>query len=98
VNLFCVGRVSAQQKPLIYREANITANVAPPSHNEDIANRKEDNYSAEVLIPPPPQYVQEIYKYNDIVISLNKARKRVINPLKTGINALVGISERTFTR
>jgi len=68
VNLFCVGRVSAQQKLLIYREANITANVAPPSHNEDIANRKEDNYSAEVLIRPPPQYVQEIYKYNDIVV------------------------------
>ena len=31
-------------------------------------------------------------------ISPDKARKRVINPLKTGIYALVGISERTFTR
>jgi len=32
------------------------------------------------------------------VISPEKARKRVIYPLKTGIYALVRISERTFTR
>jgi len=31
-------------------------------------------------------------------ISPDKARKGVIYPLKTGIYALVGISERTFTR
>ena len=31
-------------------------------------------------------------------ISLDKARKGVIYPLKTGIYALDGISERTFTR
>ena len=31
-------------------------------------------------------------------ISPDKARKRVIYPLKTGIYALVRISERTFTR
>jgi len=33
-----------------------------------------------------------------IPISPEKARKGVIYPLKTGIYALVGISERTFTR
>jgi len=33
-----------------------------------------------------------------IGISPDKARKGVIYPLKTGIYALVGISERTFTR
>ena len=33
-----------------------------------------------------------------MVISPDKARKGVIYPLKTGIYALVGISERTFTR
>jgi len=32
------------------------------------------------------------------LISPDKARKGVIYPLKTGIYALVGISERTFTR
>jgi len=32
------------------------------------------------------------------IISPDKARKGVIYPLKTGIYALVGISERTFTR
>jgi len=32
------------------------------------------------------------------VISPDKARKGVIYPLKTGIYALVGISERTSTR
>jgi len=31
-------------------------------------------------------------------ISPDKARKGVIYPLKTGIYALVGISERTFAR
>jgi len=31
-------------------------------------------------------------------ISPDKARKGVIYPLKTGIYALVGISERTYTR
>jgi len=34
----------------------------------------------------------------DVVISPDKARKGVIYPLKTGIYALVGITERTFTR
>ena len=33
-----------------------------------------------------------------VLISPDKARKGVIYPLKTGIYALVGISERTFTR
>ena len=33
-----------------------------------------------------------------MVISPDKARKGVIYPLKTGIYAPVGISERTFTR
>ena len=33
-----------------------------------------------------------------VYISPDKARKGVIYPLKTGIYALVGISERTFTR
>jgi len=32
------------------------------------------------------------------IISPDKARKGVIYPLKTGIYAQVGISERTFTR
>jgi len=36
--------------------------------------------------------------YTYIYISPDKARKGVIYPLKTGIYALVGISERTFTR
>jgi len=34
----------------------------------------------------------------DLFISPDKARKGVIYPLKTGIFALVGISERTSTR
>jgi len=38
------------------------------------------------------------YKRSDGGISPDKARKGVIYPLKTGIYALVGISERTFTR
>jgi len=38
------------------------------------------------------------YKMYLDVISPDKARKGVINPLKTGIYALAGISERTFTR
>jgi len=37
-------------------------------------------------------------KYAAWTISPDKARKGVIYPLKTGIYALVGISERTFTR
>ena len=39
-----------------------------------------------------------VIKLLDTSISPDKARKRVINPLKTGIYALVGISEGTFTR
>ena len=38
------------------------------------------------------------FDYKIKTISLEKARKGVIYPLKTGIYALVGISERTFTR
>ena len=36
--------------------------------------------------------------YLDGTISPDKARKGVIYPMKTGIYAQVGISERTFTR
>jgi len=45
-------------------------------------------------------YVKVIFKYvpKELFISPDKARKGVIYPLKTGIYALVGISERTFTR
>jgi len=38
------------------------------------------------------------YLLSVVTISPDKARKGVIYPLKTGIYALVGISERTFTR
>jgi len=39
-----------------------------------------------------------LMSYLVVSISPDKARKGVIYPLKTGIYALVGISERTFTR
>ena len=46
----------------------------------------------------PYRYCIDISPYRLIPsISPDKARKGVIYPLKTGIYALVGISERTFT-
>jgi len=44
------------------------------------------------------KYAEGQTNFSIIDISPDKARKGVIYPLKTGIYALVGISERTFTR
>jgi len=46
----------------------------------------------------PPLTAADLWFFNVLNISPDKARKAVIYPLETGIYALVKISERTFTR
>ena len=54
------------------------------------------NMCAKLVLNMSTHYLLRVQ--TNIVISPDKARKGVIYPLKTGIYALVGISERTFTR
>ena len=62
------------------------------TNKENLVKRYQQSVKHQYLLPV--QYCRQLL----LTISPDKARKGVIYPLKTGIYALVGISEKTFTR
>ena len=56
------------------------------------------SWNATGIMKGIPYLIELLHEQSIGIISPDKARKGVIYPLKTGIYALVRISERTFTR